>query len=222
MVQQIKEDTADHALARFGSLFFSVLIKGIKDATKVEIMAGDKVSDAIGKSLKRFEMATPYLDLDQVGRMDECECFFDVGVTITPPNDPPLVGLLRLDHLDASFGAGGFKMGDAHRIGCLDRYGGLQAETLASHEAESHVTHSSAYPVVYQKFRKANNSVDWFTLKDVAKNTNAFKDDFGHLEKVLRMEAYEAVSFGVRREFRVGLEALCHMRDEDEAVLVSC
>ncbi|KAJ3804177.1 hypothetical protein F5876DRAFT_83622 [Lentinula aff. lateritia] len=217
LIKQDKEDPGE--LQRFGSFFFALTLKGTKDFTKTAVDRRDTVGEAISKSFGKFQNELPYVDFDLMDRQHGCESYVDLGVTVTPPSDPPLVGLLRLPHLEASFGAGGYNMGKSHRLATLDGYGALQAEAGVEHERQSHVAHSSAYSVFYQQFRKADNSVDWFSLSDVANNTPKFVADYQHLEEVLSMDSDKKVSYGVRREFRVGVDAIYVMASEEMNVL---
>lgn len=171
--------------------------------------------------MKRFEEEVPYLDFAEVQTGLDCECFFDIGFTVTPPNNPPLVGLLKLDRLEASFGAGGYNMGKAHCLGTLDGYGAIQAEMQLEHARQSHITHSSSYSTWWQKFRPDDNELSWFALADVANNTNKFKLDAQHIQTVLREESEHPITHGVRREFRGSFEALLLLKDEDLDILVN-
>ena len=69
----------------------------------------------------------PSLDLDYMADRSHGELHVDIAFSFTPRHDDHLVGLWRLDVLEASFGAGGYTMGSLHTIASLSRYGAIQA-----------------------------------------------------------------------------------------------
>jgi hypothetical protein len=138
------------------------------------------------------------------------ELVCDVGITIQPVGDEPLVGLWRLDCLDASFGAGGYKSGNMHTLNTLSMFGGLQAESPRSRSLQTHVTFRSAYNLAYEVTRKHDNSRSLFDEKLVFNREHQFHAEMEAVQTIYTQKAL-LNSYGVRDEFRVGGMALEHI-----------
>ncbi len=119
--QQIDE-TPD-VLSQFGSFFFVVQVKGCKGLAHVE---NNNLGDGMKIALERFKQSFPALDWEYMNNRKQGELFFDLGVTIHPNHSGPLVGLYRLDSLEASYGASGFNRGNLHTINTLGMFGGFK------------------------------------------------------------------------------------------------
>ncbi|KAJ3738430.1 hypothetical protein EV360DRAFT_90552 [Lentinula raphanica] len=205
---------------RFGSFFFAVTVKGTKDLTKTAVYPHRSLQDALQDSLRKLQRELGFLDFANLGEGSPgCESFYDIGINITPGNDPPLVGLWNADRLEESFAASGYVKGDRHNLNTLDRYGGLMAEMRLEHQLQSHVCYGSAYSLFYQKTRTADNKVKSFKVADVAEGSERYEGDLYQLERALGQEAYSPISYGVRREIRVGykvVEALVYGTNEED------
>ncbi|KAK7433665.1 hypothetical protein VKT23_020640 [Stygiomarasmius scandens] len=207
----------------FGSFFFCLTIKGCKDFTKTAVSDHETPDEALKRSLRKLQTEMYYFDFNSTDRDSGNETFVDIGFTVTPPNDPALVGLWKLDKLEESFGAGGYLSGQLHRLNTIDGVGGLMAEMKHGHMQQSHVLFSTAYNVIYEAFRRHDNEVQSFNIEDIAKNTLGFKDDYNHLISTLARISTDPISYGVRREFRVGFETLGSLAsgapEEPDAIL---
>lgn len=155
---------------------------------------------------------------------DNGEFLLDIAVTIHPEHDEHLVGLWKLDSLEASFGAGGYKRGEIHHLNTLNLYGGLQAEAREAHRRRTHVLFRSAYCLVYETTRKFDNCRNLFSGKDAYHMSQRFVSDMENVLKILQNEA-PTKGYGVRDEIRLGcqaLEAVAETIDQTVRLLVCC
>jgi hypothetical protein len=147
------------------------------------------------------------LDFDYMLNRKYGELYCDLGVSFNPINEEPIVGLWKLDALEASFGAAGFLQGTIHKLNTLDRYGGLQAEMSAPRSQRTHIVFGSAYNLAYEVTRRLDNGRVLFKEDDAYNFHSNYQWD---IETVL--ELYDNVasknSYGVRWEIRVGGQAL--------------
>ncbi|KAI5990547.1 hypothetical protein F5J12DRAFT_786485 [Pisolithus orientalis] len=103
---------ADVSSAPYVSL---TLKEGIKLWTKTTL------SGAIQMPVQALLHGLPALDWSHMVDRANGELLVDLGISIHPTCDEKLVGLWRLDALEASFGAGGYLRGNAHHtcmLGC--------------------------------------------------------------------------------------------------------
>jgi hypothetical protein len=129
------------------------------------------------KSIEQLKIEFPFLDWDYMQDPTKGEFVCDVGITFHPNSDEPLVGLWKLDLLEASFGAGGYLQGNLHWLNTLSLYGGLQAEQAIDRKTRSHVTFRSAHNIAYEVARKMNNQRDLFQEKDLYHLTDKYFQD---------------------------------------------
>ncbi|KAG1859385.1 hypothetical protein C8R48DRAFT_774723 [Suillus tomentosus] len=122
----------------------------------------------------------PYMMNQQHG-----ELLVDVGISFTPRStDIPVVGVWRLDALEASFGAGGFKRGDIHHHNTLSRYGAL-----------------STYNLYYEAIRTNNNQAYFASDSDAYQLSPSYMGECFEISKVL--DGCKEKTYGVRDEYRV-------------------
>lgn len=163
--------------------------------------------------------------LDQAAMEDDvtAEVYYDLGINVTPDNSLQAIGLLKLDRLEESYSASGYRKGKRHNLNTLDHYGGLQAEMRQEHQQQGWVSGGASYPLIYQTVRRSDNAVKSFRVSDVALGNEKYESDYENLERVLKEEAGSLISYGVRREIRVGSKALWAIADEDggDEILVS-
>lgn len=154
---------------------------------------------------------------------NEGELICDVGITVQPSDvDEELVGLWRLDCLEASYGAGGYLSGNIHTLNTLSMYGGLQAESPASRRRRSHISFRSSYNLAYEATRQHDNTRNMFEEKEVYNRTPWFQFQ---LEQVLEIYDSKACkqSYGVRDEFRIsglGISDLMECVDDSVCFLL--
>ena len=179
-------------------------IKGSKSVSHAQT---DDIKSSMHDCIQQFRQSFPALDWDYMNDRTNGELFCDVGVTIQPVGDEPLVGLWRLDCLDASFGAGGYKSGNMHTLNTLSMFGGLQAEGLSSRRKQTHIQFRSSYNLAYEVTRKHDNSRNLFDEKTVFGREPRFHAE---MHSVLSMYSENSPhhSYGVRDEFRVGGSSL--------------
>lgn len=168
------------------------------------------MGSSLHRSFNRLKETFGGLDFPYMQNPYNGELIFDVGVTIQPEHDQPLVGLWRLDCLEASFGAAGFLSGDIHTLNTFSLYGGLQAESPERRYQRSHVSFRSAYTLQYEATRQRDNTRDLFKEKDVYQQNKSFRRQLEDVRVVFQKKA-PSTSYGVRDEFRVGVSALEQM-----------
>lgn len=193
---------------QFGSFFFVLEGKGIKALTK-EIVSdhGGSVLVTLEKVLDNLREELNCLNWDYMANRCNGELFVDLGITYHPKGNSPLVGLWRLDHLEASYGAGGYNLGRMHHHNTLSHYGGLQAEMSSAHSDQSHVIFRSSYNLAYEAVRRADNSREHFKDKDVFSVSQRFIQQSNGLVQIFKGTA-QTKSYGLRDEFRLGYSAI--------------
>jgi hypothetical protein len=194
----------------FGSQFYVVEMKGTKGYTKT--VDSDDLGGSMNGSIEQLKIEFPFLDWDYMQDPTKGELVCDVGITFHPQGNEPLVGLWKLDQLEASFGAGGYLQGDLHRVNTLSDYGGLQAEQSIQRKERAHVIFRSAYNIAYEVTRKMNNQRDVFQEKDVFDLTDGYLKEVRKVILLYREHA-SRISYGVRDEIRIGGRALGQLMD---------
>jgi hypothetical protein len=145
----------------------------------------------------------PSMDWSYLFDRDYGELFLDIGISYNPSGDEKLVSLWRLDSLDASFGKGGYNMGQIHNISTLARYGGMQAEMSRERSRRTHITYRQSYNIAYEVTRQRTNKADLFNMKE------AYLADGNYLWEVSELvDMYEGNAksrdYGSRDEYRLG------------------
>lgn len=208
-MEQIKN--GGDSLAQFGSFFFVVQVKGSK---RLAHSHGDSLKESSKQALVNFQKTFTGLDWDYMSKRESGELICDVGITVQPtdhhtpdglPFDddiPQLVGLWRLDCLEASYGAGGYLSGNLHTLNTLSMFGGLQAESPVPRRRRAHISFRSSYNLAYEVIRQQDNSRNIFEEKEVYNRSPWYHDQ---MEKVLEIYTTKASSqsHGVRDEFRI-------------------
>lgn len=200
-------------------------VKGVKGLTKHTPGPDLTLSGAIREAYKSFFHHFNVLDQEKLRIQNGIETFFDLGFTFTGTHaETPLLGLWRLDFLEAAFSASGYHSGTPHHYNTFDRYGGLQADMRKEHSRQSHVSSSTAYGLHYQMWRTRDNKVASFTTSQVAENNGHYEGYLLRLKYGLTETETNGVDYGVRREFRVGFEAIVAFLqledDEDDFVRI--
>ncbi|MDX6296094.1 MAG: hypothetical protein QOH50_5487 [Kribbellaceae bacterium] len=208
---------ANEGLTHFGSFFFVIQIKGSKGAAHAQ---DANMTSSAWKALKRFKVSFPGLDWGYMNNRKYGELVLDIGVTIQAVWDEPVVGLWRLDCLDASFGAGGYKSGKMHTLNTLSLFGGLQAESPRSRMRRTHMVFRSSYNLAYEVTRKHDNARNLFDEKIVYGRDAKFHAEMKAVQELYTEKAPRR-SYGVRDEFRVGGSAMREIMETIE-MAVSC
>jgi hypothetical protein len=211
MRQIIKEKP--ERLTLFGSFFFVVEAKGIKLWTKSR--ADQK------KPIQSLMTEFPALDWDYMTDHRHGELVVDLGITFHPTWNEPLVGLWRLEQLEASFGASGFVRGNIHHTCTLGRYGGIQAEMAQERTRQTHICFRNAYNLAYEAIRPNDNSPTFVLDSDAYACNPQFMQECN-----LAIEMYEGKvkdrSYGVRDEYRMSGFAVIEVLDNLEALVSHC
>jgi hypothetical protein len=193
----IKNDYPGEMLHRFGSFFFVLEAKGIKLSTQEYL--GSSGSDPWQRLTQQF----PQLNFEYMMDPANGQFIVDVGISINPSTSDPVVGLWRLDCLEASFGAGGFRKGQIHTVNTLARYGAIQAEMQSERMRRTHIIHRSAYPLVYEPTRRKDNQPFFANDGDAYELNERWTDACEVREKIYQGPVQQR-SYGVRDEYRVG------------------
>ncbi|KAI6137535.1 hypothetical protein BKA82DRAFT_4023805 [Pisolithus tinctorius] len=201
----IREDPS--RFANYGSFFFVLECKGIKLWTKTTL------SGAVQTPVQALLHGLPALDWSHMVDRANGELLVDLGISIHPTCDEKLVGLWRLDALEASFGAGGYLRGNAHHTCMLGWYGGIQAEMSQERARQTHIAFRSAYNLAYEVIRPNDNSPTFVMDKDAYALNNDF---IGECMQAINMYSGDAKkrSYGVRDEYRMSGAAV------EQAILV--
>jgi hypothetical protein len=149
----------------------------------------------------------PILNKDYMLNQANGQVFFDLGIGFHPI-DQNLAGVWRLEHMEASFGGAGYKRGTAHPLNTLWEVGGLMAEMRKKNREASHIVYQVAYSTTYEPFRKKDNEVSIFAAPDVVGFSHKFLNDYKTVQHILDGVMKSNRSYGVRREFRIGGDAL--------------
>jgi hypothetical protein len=183
-------------LSMYGSSFFILEGKGIKLLTK----DGQRGRFSGPEEALRRNLSD--LDWQYMMSRSHGELLVDVGVSFTPhsPNIP-LVGVWRLDALEASFGAGGYKRGEIHHHNTLSRYGALQAEMQQERSQQTHIAFRSTYNLYYESIRTNSNQANFASDSDAYKLSPSYMAECAEIAKVV--EGCKEKTYGVRDEYRV-------------------
>jgi hypothetical protein len=180
-------------------------MKGLKHITK---RSGNDAKTCLMNCWLDFEREFSGLDWKYMkDHNNGGELFCDIGVTHHPRHEEPLVGLWRLDSLEASFGAAGYKQGELHNLNTLSLYGGMQAEMGLKRCERTHIAFRSSYNLAYEVTRSLDNGRDLFKSKEAYDLHSNYLWDTNRIMDIYQHEA-SAKSFGVRDEFRVGGQTL--------------
>jgi hypothetical protein len=206
----ISQPTGDNLLARFGSFFFVMEAKGIKLYTQEYIPTissqQQNVQPQSPNPWEALSQQFPHLDLNYMMDQKHGQLVVDIGLSVTPSpksGGKPVIGLWRLDALDASFGAGGFNQGIMHHTNTLGRYGAIQAEMSAERMRRTHILYRSAYSLHYETTRKKDNQPFFAEDGDAYELNENWIRACEDRENIYKGKAQERC-YGVRDEYRVG------------------
>ena len=211
----LEEASNVQQMDRFKSFFFVVECKGFK----LNVISNK--GETVMKSLKHN---VPQMDWGYVLDRTNGEVHMDVGFTYHPQrakvedkDKSGVTGLWRMGYLEESFAKGGYKAGTAHPINTLAGFGALQAEMTRERSQRVHITHRSAYNVVYEAVRKKDNE-PWFCGDADAYNLGeTFLSACD--EKSKQYSNRGSRSYGVRDEYRVSGQAAIDILGSSEDVV---
>jgi hypothetical protein len=196
-------------LSMYVSMFFILEGKGIKLLTK-DGQRGrfSGPEEALCHNLS---------DLDWSYMIDwrHGELLVDVGISFTPCSpDVPVIGVWRLDALEASFSVGGYKRGEMHHHNMLSRYGALQAKMQQERSQQMHIAFRSTYNLYYESIHTNNNQVNFASDSDAYKLTPYMTECFDIMKVV---DGCKEKTYGVRDEYRVSSHAARIILDNIES-----
>jgi hypothetical protein len=149
----------------------------------------------------------PFLHKEYMLNVENGQVFFDLGIGFHPV-DQSVAGVWRLEHMEASFGGAGYKRGTVHPLNTMWEIGGLMAEMRKKNREASHIIYQVAYSTVYEPLRRKDNEVNLFTGPDVVGYSQKFLDDYRTVQHILGDLVKSNHSYGARREFRIGGDAM--------------
>ena len=206
MAEIIRDDP--ERLTLYGSFFFVVEAKGIKLWTKTV------------SPLESLLLEFSALDWDYMTDHEYGELIMDLGITFHPEWTEPLVGLWRLEQLEASFGASGFMRGNIHHTCTLGRYGGIQAEMCQERARRTHICFRSAYNLAYEAVRPNDNASIFINDKDAYACNPQFMRECNLSIEIYEGKAKER-SYGVRDEYRLSGFAAINVLSHLEVIVRS-
>lgn len=198
-------------LSRFKSHFFVLETKGVKLSSMTPI---SKAAELWPKLRTEFAQ----LDIDYMLDRNNGEFIIDLGFVFQPRQDARLVGLWRLNALEQSAAAGGYKVGTSHTADTFSAYGGLQAEMTVERSLSTHILFQSAYNLYYEAFRRSNNKPTFAEDCDAFAMNDKYRNECRKLTSTCH--AARNRSYGVRMELRVGALAAMEIL-KDPTLLVS-
>ncbi|KAG6369921.1 hypothetical protein JVT61DRAFT_13388, partial [Boletus reticuloceps] len=190
--------------ANYGSFFFVLECKGVKLWAKTSLLNGSK------SPVDVLLDGIPCLDWRYMVDRKNGELLVDLGISIHPTCSQKMVGLWRLDALEASYGAGGFLRGNVHHTCTLGRYGGIQAEMSQERARQTHVAFRSTYNLSYEVVRPNDNLPTFVMDKDAYALNNTFMEECTQAISMYSGEAKKR-SYGVRDEYRMSGMAMDHV-----------
>jgi hypothetical protein len=177
-------------LDMFGSFFFVCDIRGSKGLT-----TEDDPYDALCKEY-------PGVDWEYAMKRENGQLYFDLGISFHPlaRDKTPIVGLWRLDRVQASYDANGMTKGTVHHACTLANYGGMQAEMQIQRRKAVQLSFRSTYALYFEAIRRPGSNpyfCDDSEAYDVSPNFLDFCDRY---DRIFR--GSQRKSFGVREEIR--------------------
>ncbi|KAH9833898.1 uncharacterized protein C8Q71DRAFT_860168 [Rhodofomes roseus] len=196
-MRSLIENSPTGLLDRFGSFFFVLEGKGTKLASQVNLSRSQE------NPWELFQKSYPVLDAPAMLSHTRGELLVDVGFCFVPRAPNPMVGLWRLDALEASYGRGGYSRGTMHTGNTLARYGGMQAEMLQARAERTHIAFRSSYNLYYEATRTHDNRPIFATDGDAYNLNEPWSTDCNRLLELYKGSA-PSNSYGVRDEYRIG------------------
>ena len=199
---------------RYGSFFFVIDCRGIKDSTNIVVEHG---GDPYAELCRKF----PDLDWEYMEKRENGQLILDLGMGFHPkPDDKtPLVFLWDLMRVNRSYDAAGMNAGQIHHAGMMGRYGGRQSEMEQKRLAIVQFCFRSTYSLNYQPFRRSQvgeinmcEDIDAYEVNSTYKNNLA--------SHIMMMHGSCHKSFGAREEMR-GSGTSIRQVMQDAADLVS-
>lgn len=208
-------------MARFGSLFFVIEMKGSKAWTKQVLKSKESniggfsantwddedVKSCFSEVYDKLERTVPHLDWSRMRDRNEGELLIDMAMTfggVAEEGEASVVGLPRLAKLEASSAQSRFLAGQCHPMASLDQFGAIQCETSAIVAEKSHIAYRLTYPLVYEVARKADNSRASFEPTEVFARSDQHHEEIQALTTIFSSKNVVSTSYGVRLEFRMG------------------
>jgi hypothetical protein len=201
-MKDIIRDNLDGSLDQYGSFFFVLEAKGIG----LGIVVDDMESNPPLLPFEKLKRHYSKLDWDFILNRANGESYFDIAFSVIPKS--PVVGLWRLDALEASFGAGGYLSGKLFPLNTMGYYGSMQAETRVATKRHTHILHRSAYLFLYHISRNFENKPWSPSDAEAFHFTPQFQRVWKEHQTIYKKGISRQHGYGIRDEYRVGGQAV--------------
>jgi hypothetical protein len=197
--QQVMQDIVDSdpdEYDRYGSFFFVLDCRGIKDSTNI-VVGHD--GDPYEELCRKF----PACDWEYMEKRKNGQLLMDLGMGFHPnPDDKtPLVFLWDLKRVNQSYDTAGMNAGKVHHAGMMGRYGGRQAEMEQKRQAIVQLCFRSTYSLIYQPFRKSHaGEINMCEDIDAYEVNSTYRSNLESHIMMMRGSLHK--SFGAREEMR--------------------
>lgn len=152
-----------------------------------------------------FQKEQPALDLDRMAQDPLSECLIDLGVSITPITDVPIIGLWRLSNAKASFNKAGSKNPIMHSQSTLPEYRSLNAEFPQDRSSATHIVYRHAYDLIFKIVRK---ELKFCKNDDAYKDNTVFSSNIHSYINKYKIADENKWSCSVRDEYHLSIQAL--------------
>jgi hypothetical protein len=216
-MQEVMQDIVDsdpEEYDRYGSFFFVMDCRGIKDSTN--IVVGHE-GDPYEELCRKF----PACDWEYMEKRENGQLLMDLGMGFHPnPDDKmPLVFLWDLVRVNESYDTAGMNAGKVHHAGMMGRYGGRQSEMEQKRQAIVQLCFRSTYSLIYQPFRKSQaGEINMCEDIDAYEVNSTYRSNLE--SHIMMMRGSLRKSFGAREEMR-GSGTSIRQVMQDAATLVS-
>lgn len=201
-MRTIVDQDQDGPLAAYGSFFFVLEGKGVGLHSLVNDLAVSPPDQPFRNLVSHFSK----IDWDFILDRNNGESYFDVALCIY--SDSSLVGVWRLDALEASFGAGGFLSGKQFPLNTMGYYGSMQAEMGEERCRHTHIRYRSSYLSFYNLSRNFDNRPWAPTDLEAYHFSRCFQDVWDSRMCEYKKQMDKPFGYGVRDEYRIGGQAL--------------
>jgi hypothetical protein len=184
-------------LSIFGSFFFCVDIRGVKNIIRDE--ADLNLLDVLKRELHM-------LDIEILKDRSIGECVIDIATIFRAKDDDGVCvsGLWKLDHVNASYDKAGFKSGKKiHHLCSLADYGSRQSEMGAERGRRVQIISRQTYHPIYELVKRPGKEPYTPTDAQAYSGAQDFQDDCINLVK--QLQRGKDKHWGLRDETRLSL-----------------
>jgi hypothetical protein len=184
-----------HQLDMFGSLFFVMDARGIKLNT---MSIRDRNQDPYVTLQQEF----PGIPWEGMMLRENGQLLMDLGISYHPvPRDKrPLIGLWKLESIEASHAATGMTKPEIFRCCTMANYGGVQSTMGSARSRSVQIISRSTYNLLFEAFRRPGQEEKFCTDGEAYDLSPAFKQTCKEFYDIY--QGAKTKSYGVRDELR--------------------